>query len=78
MGKKDKNKKKGLGIEKTATKTDKKLLLKQKKLLQKLGEVRIKNPPVNFKNPTQVFNNIFLDYFRMTLRRLWQHWNKIR
>lgn len=40
MGK-DKKKKKGLGIEKTASKTDKKLLLKQKKLLQKLGEVLI-------------------------------------
>lgn len=40
MGKKDKKKKKGFGIEKTTAKTDKKLLAKQKKLLQKLGEVR--------------------------------------
>lgn len=40
MGKKDKKKKKGFGIEKTNAKTDKKLLAKQKKLLQKLGEVR--------------------------------------
>lgn len=41
MGKKDKNKKKGKGAEKTAMKTDKKLLAKQKKLLEKIGEVRI-------------------------------------
>lgn len=41
MGKKDKNKKKGKGAEKTATKTDKKLVLKQKKLLAKIGEVRL-------------------------------------
>jgi hypothetical protein len=39
MGKKDKKKKKGLGIEKTASKTEKKALAKQKKLLQKIGEV---------------------------------------
>lgn len=38
MGKKDKNKKKGKGAEKTAMKTDKKLAAKQKKLLSKLGE----------------------------------------
>lgn len=37
MGKKDK-KKKGLGAEKTASKTEKKLLAKQKKLLEKAGE----------------------------------------
>lgn len=41
MGKKDKNKKKGKGAEKTATKTDKKLILKQKKMLAKIGEVRL-------------------------------------
>lgn len=41
MGKKDKNKKKGKGAEKTAMKTDKKLIAKQKKLLEKIGEVRI-------------------------------------
>lgn len=41
MGKKDKNKKKGKGAEKTALKTDKKLAVKQKKLLQKIGEVSI-------------------------------------
>lgn len=40
MGKKDKNKKKGKGAEKTAMKTDKKLAAKQKKMLEKLGEVR--------------------------------------
>lgn len=40
MGKKDKNKKKGKGAEKTAMKTDKKLIAKQKKLLEKIGEVR--------------------------------------
>lgn len=40
MGKKDKKKKKGFGIEKTTAKTDKKAAAKQKKLLQKLGEVR--------------------------------------
>lgn len=39
MGKKDKKKKKGFGVEKTSAKTDKKLLAKQKKMLQKLGEV---------------------------------------
>ncbi|KAH8415368.1 hypothetical protein KR222_005494 [Zaprionus bogoriensis] len=38
MGKKDKNKKKGKGAEKTALKTDKKLAAKQKKMLEKLGE----------------------------------------
>lgn len=41
MGKKDKNKKKGKGAEKTALKTDKKLAVKQKKLLQKIGEVSV-------------------------------------
>lgn len=40
MGKKDKNKKKGKGAEKTAMKTDKKLAAKQKKMLEKLGEVK--------------------------------------
>uniref|UniRef100_A0A1Q3FDW4 Kelch domain-containing protein 4 n=1 Tax=Culex tarsalis TaxID=7177 RepID=A0A1Q3FDW4_CULTA len=38
MGKKDKNKKKGKGAEKTTMKTDKKLVAKQKKLIAKLGE----------------------------------------
>lgn len=38
MGKKDKNKKKGKGAEKTTMKTDKKLAARQKKLLAKLGE----------------------------------------
>lgn len=41
MGKKDKNKKKGKGAEKTTMKTDKKLVAKQKKLIAKLGEVSI-------------------------------------
>lgn len=39
MGKKDKNKKKGKGAEKTSMKTEKKAGLKQKKLLEKMGEV---------------------------------------
>lgn len=41
MGKKDKKKKKGFGVEKTTAKTDKKLAAKQKKLLAKLGEVNL-------------------------------------
>uniref|UniRef100_A0A1I8PKM2 Kelch domain-containing protein 4 n=1 Tax=Stomoxys calcitrans TaxID=35570 RepID=A0A1I8PKM2_STOCA len=41
MGKKDKNKKKGKGAEKTAMKTNKKLAAKQKKMLEKLGEADI-------------------------------------
>ncbi|XP_058831674.1 kelch domain-containing protein 4 [Topomyia yanbarensis] len=43
MGKKDKNKKKGKGAEKTAMKTDKKLANRQKKLITKLGEDDIEN-----------------------------------
>lgn len=39
MGKKDKNKKKGKGAEKTAARTEKKLSNKQKKELAALGEV---------------------------------------
>lgn len=39
MGKKDKNKKKGKGAEKTTMKTEKKASLKQKKMLEKMGEV---------------------------------------
>lgn len=42
MGKKDKNKKKGLGAEKTSMKTEKKASLKQKKMLAKIGEVRFR------------------------------------
>lgn len=38
MGKKDKNKKKGKGAEKTTLKTDKKLAARQKKMIAKLGE----------------------------------------
>lgn len=41
MGKKDKAKKKGGGADKTATKNDKKALLKHKKMLEKIGEVMI-------------------------------------
>lgn len=41
MGKKDKNKKKGKGAEKTTMKTEKKASLKQKKMLEKMGEVRV-------------------------------------
>lgn len=48
MGKKDKKKKKGFGVEKTTAKTDKRLAAKQKKLLQKLGEVRKKCKQINF------------------------------
>lgn len=40
MGKKDKKKKKGFGIEKTNAKNEKKLIAKQKKLLEKIGEVK--------------------------------------
>ena len=40
MGKKDKKKKKGFGIEKTNAKNEKKLIAKQKKLIQKIGEVK--------------------------------------
>lgn len=47
MGKKDKNKKKGKGAEKTTMKTDKKLVAKQKKLIAKLGEVSIPNLQFN-------------------------------
>lgn len=48
MGKKDKNKKKGFGIEKTTAKTDKKLIAKQKKLLLKIGEVKFSIVNKNF------------------------------
>lgn len=41
MGKKGKDKKKGKGAEKTATKTDKKQAAKQKKLIAKIGEADI-------------------------------------
>jgi nucleoside-triphosphatase THEP1 len=41
MGKKDKKKKKGFGVEKTTAKTEKKLAAKQKKMIQKLGEVKV-------------------------------------
>jgi len=41
MGRKTKEKKKGKGAEKTATKTDKKFVAKQKKMLAKIGEVII-------------------------------------
>lgn len=43
MGKKDKNKKKGKGAEKTTMKTEKKASLKQKKMLEKMGEVSTPN-----------------------------------
>ncbi|CRK86889.1 CLUMA_CG000714, isoform A [Clunio marinus] len=49
MGKKDKKKKKGFGVEKTTAKTDKKLIAKQKKLLQKLGEDDIENIVSSFQ-----------------------------
>lgn len=49
MGKKDKNKKKGKGAEKTTMKTDKKLVAKQKKLIAKLGEVSQTNPGLPLK-----------------------------
>jgi hypothetical protein len=62
MGKKDKKKKKGFGIEKTNAKTDKKLQAKQKKLLQKLGEVKNLQ-----KSKNSNFNHKF-QHFRMTLR----------
>ncbi|CAG9811391.1 unnamed protein product [Chironomus riparius] len=53
MGKKDKKKKKGFGIEKTNAKTDKKLQAKQKKLLQKLGEDDIENMVQSLQAQTQ-------------------------
>ncbi|XP_066254482.1 kelch domain-containing protein 4 [Euwallacea similis] len=43
MGKKDKNKKKGKGIEKTQAKTEKKLITKMKKELKDLGEDNIES-----------------------------------
>lgn len=51
MGKKNNSKKKGKGAEKTAMKTDKKLVAKQKKMLEKIGEVRgyvVSSPIFNF------------------------------
>lgn len=42
MGKKDK-KKKGMGAQKTAAKTEKKLQLKQKKAMEAAGEVSLKS-----------------------------------
>lgn len=56
MGKKDKGKKKGKGAEKTAMKTDKKLVAKQKKLLEKIGEVR-------FINRTHVCRFVYILFF---------------
>lgn len=68
MGKKDKNKKKGKGAEKTATKTDKKLIMKQKKLLAKIGEVRLYFLAFfNFFYKTQ--NNFSLNNIRLTLKK---------
>lgn len=55
MGKKDKKKKKGFGIEKTTEKTNKKLIAKQKKMLQKLGEVKL----IQNVNKTFPFLQIF-------------------
>ncbi|XP_055912865.1 kelch domain-containing protein 4 [Eupeodes corollae] len=49
MGKKDKNKKKGKGAEKTAMKTDKKNAAKQKKLLEKIGEADIAQVVANLE-----------------------------
>lgn len=61
MGKKDKNKKKGHGAEKTALKTDKKLAAKQKRLLEKIGEVNIIIYCICDKKPSRFFFN-----FRLT------------
>ncbi|XP_055844133.1 kelch domain-containing protein 4 [Episyrphus balteatus] len=49
MGKKDKNKKKGKGAEKTAMKTDKKNAAKQKKILEKMGETDIAEVVANLE-----------------------------
>lgn len=65
MGKKDKNKKKGFGIEKTTAKTDKKLIAKQKKLLLKIGEVKSFDCKQNFSSK--------LETFRKTSKRLFRH-----
>lgn len=64
MGKKDKNKKKGKGAEKTTMKTDKKLLAKQKKMLEKIGEVRIRSPLFTSK---LIETRTILFYCRMIL-----------
>ncbi|XP_058066845.1 kelch domain-containing protein 4 [Anopheles bellator] len=49
MGRKDKNKKKGAGAEKTSMKTDKKAIAKQKRMLTKLGEEDIENIIAKFE-----------------------------
>lgn len=75
MAKKDKGKKKGKGAEKTAMKTDKKLMAKQKKLLEQIGEVRF--PHLNFYRSICLHYFIFL-FFRMismTLLQLWRQMN---
>lgn len=58
MGKKDKNKKKGKGAEKTAAKTEKKLSNKQKKELAALGEVKL------------FFHNIIIFHYQKYCRRI--------
>lgn len=57
MGKKDKKKKKGFGIEKTNAKNEKKLIAKQKRLLQKIGEVKKYIQNVNKKIVFKFFNS---------------------
>lgn len=67
MGKKDKNRLRGAGAEKTVQKTNKKLEAKQKKMLQKLGEVR----STIYFIYASVLNNNVLNVYSKTLLRLW-------
>lgn len=76
MGKKDKGKKKGKGAEKTAMKTDKKLVAKQKKLLEKIGEVRF-TPNAQFLLFCWFISIHFLIFrmISMTLSQIWRQMN---
>ncbi|XP_058464334.1 kelch domain-containing protein 4 [Malaya genurostris] len=58
MGKKDKNKKKGKGAEKTAMKTDKKLANRQKKLITKLGEDDIETIVAKYESKETKSSNL--------------------
>lgn len=64
MGKKDKGKKTGKGAEKTAMKTDKKLMAKQKKLLEKIGEVRFfaERTHLNIYHSIGLLINLFVSF----------------
>lgn len=62
MGKKGKDKKKIKGAEKTAMKTEKKIINKQKKQLAALGEVRL-CPQLYFNKINLILNNFKNDLF---------------